>query len=235
MANVFIRTVILYILIVALMRLTGKREIGQLELTELVTAFMISELASYPISNNSIPLLYGVIPAVTLVCLEVFLSFISVKSRSFRKLIAGNALMLVRKGNIDQAQMNQARITIEELVSAMRTAGISCVSNIEYAFLEPNGTISVLPKAAEAPPTAKDLGVCPPNTGIEHSLIVDGTLDRKELASLGLEERWVEKQLRQNGCSTLSQVFYMGVNDLKEVFVVRKAPKQPAKNQNGGR
>ena len=73
MANVFIRTILLYLLIVVLMRITGKRQIGQLELTELVTAFMVSELASYPISNNSIPLLYGVLPAISLICLEVFL------------------------------------------------------------------------------------------------------------------------------------------------------------------
>ena len=157
MLNIFIRTLILYTLIVVLMRLTGKRQIGQLELTELVTAFMISELASSPITNNSIPLLYGVIPAVTLVCLEVFLSYISLKSRTFRKLIAGSALPLINDGKIDKAQMNKARITVEELISAMRMSGICCVSEVKYAFLEPSGNISFLTKAAKSPPTSEDL------------------------------------------------------------------------------
>ena len=159
MINVFLRTVIMYIIIVALMRLTGKRQIGQLELTELVTAFMVSELAANPISDNSVPLLYGIIPAMTLVSLEVFLSYISLKSKTFRRMVAGNALALINKGNIDIKQMNNARITVEELLSAMRSAGISCMSNIEYAFLEPNGTISVIPKASENPPSSMDMGI----------------------------------------------------------------------------
>lgn len=225
MINVFIRTVIMYIIIVALMRLTGKRQIGQLELTELVTAFMVSELATDPISNNSIPLLYGIIPAMTLVSLEVFLSYISLKSKTFRRMVAGNALALINKGNIDINQMNNARITVEELLSAMRSAGISCMSNIEYAFLEPNGTISVIPKASENPPTAKDMGISVDEPGIEHAVIVDGNINYKELQSLGLSENWMYSQLKKQGFNDKSQVFYMGVNELKEIFIVKNKKK----------
>ncbi len=224
MANVFIRTVILYILIVALMRLTGKRQIGQLELTELVTAFMISELASYPISNNAVPLVYGILPAVTLVCLEVFLSYFAVKSRTFRKLVAGNALMLVRKGMIDKAVLKKARITVEELISAMRMAGISALGDVEYAFLEQNGTISVLPKAAKSPPTAADLAVQVDETGIEHAVIIDGLIDEKELACLGVTHTWLTKVLAQKGIKSEKDVFYMGIDDKKNVFLVKQKP-----------
>lgn len=230
MANVFIRTVILYLLIVALMRLTGKRQIGQLELTELVTAFMISELASYPISNNSIPLFYGVIPAVTLVCLEVFLSYISIKSRTFRKVIAGSALALVKNGKLDQAQMNRARITLEELISAMRMAGISHLSDVGYAFLESSGTISVLPKAASAPPTASDMSLNVPENGMEHVLIVDGKTDEKELNSLGLEKRWLERKLKENGYTSPQEVFFMGFDDgQKSIFDTQRAARRENK------
>ena len=208
MANVFIRTVLLYVLIVALMRLTGKRQIGQLELTELVTAFMISELASYPISNNSIPLFYGVIPAVTLVCLEVFLSYISIKSRAFRKVVTGNALALIKNGTLDQAQMNRA--------------GISHLSDVGYAFLESNGMISVLPKAANAPPTASDLNRNVPENGMEHILIADGKIDEKELRSLGLEKRFLERKLRENGYTSPEDVFFMGLDDAKNLYLIRK-------------
>lgn len=227
MANVFIRTVLLYVLIVTLMRLTGKRQIGQLELTELVTAFMISELASYPISNNSIPLFYGVIPAVTLVCLEVFLSYISIKSRSFRKAVTGNALALIKNGTLDQAQMKRARITLEELISAMRMAGISHLSDVGYAFLESNGMISVLPKAANAPPTASDLNRNVPENGMEHLLIADGKIDEKELRALGLEQRFLERKLRENGYASPEEVFFMGLDDTKNLYLIRKEEPKP--------
>lgn len=222
MINVFIRTVILYLLIVALMRLTGKRQIGQLELTELVTAFMISELASRPIDDNSVPLLYGIIPAITLVCLEVFLSYLSIKSRSFRKLVAGNALALIRKGKLDKNQMNKARITVEELVSAMRCAGVSSLKNIEYAFLEPNGTISVITKAPESPVTARAMEIDVPEAGIEHPVIIDGNIDHAELKRLGIDEKFILNKLRENGYRSDEQIFYMGVDDLLEVNIVSK-------------
>lgn len=222
MANVWIRTVVLYILIVLLMRLTGKRQIGQLELTELVTAFMISELASYPISNNSIPLLYGVIPAVTLVCLEVFLSFASVKSRRFRKALTGNALALVKNGKVDEAQMTRARITLDELLSAARMAGVAQLSDVSYAFLEPCGTISVLPKAESMPPSAADLGRATNEVGVGHALILDGQIDSRELQSLGLGERWLLKTVRQNGYTSEKELFYMEINDRKELFFIRR-------------
>ncbi len=220
MINVIVRTFILYFLVVALMRLTGKRQIGQLELTELVTAFMISELAANPISNNSIPLLYGVLPAIILVALEVFLSYLSLKSRRFRKLIAGSALPLVKKGKIEKGQMNKSRITVEELVSAMRSAGVSCMGNVEYAFLESNGTISVIPKASESPPTAKDMKieVCEP--GIEHSVIIDGNINKAEMRELGIDEKWIDNKIRENGYGSVSEIFYMGVNELKEIYII---------------
>lgn len=222
MVNVFIRTVILYAVIVVLLRLTGKRQIGQLEITELVTAFMISELASSPITDNSIPLLYGVIPAVTLVCLEVFLSYAAMKSRKFRRLVTGRALPLVYKGKIDKEQMNKARITVEELLSAMRCNSISCMSDVEYAFLEPNGTISIIPKASESPPSSKDLKVKISEKGIEHSIIVDSDISKEELKNLGKNIEWLEKKLRENGFKNVSEVFYMGVNELDEIYIIGK-------------
>ena len=225
MINVFVRTVILYMLVVALMRLTGKRQIGQLELTELVTAFMISELVANPINDNSIPLLYGIIPAISLVCLEVFLSYISIKSRSFRKLVAGNALALIRKGKLDKDQMNKARITVEELISAMRCAGVSNLKSVEYAFLEPNGTISVLTKITESPATVGDLKLNVPESGIEHPVIIDGNIDYAELKRIGTDEAFVLEKLKENGYKSINQIFYMGINDLYEVNIVSKEEK----------
>lgn len=222
MINIIIRTVVLYIIVVALMRLTGKRQIGQLELTELVTAFMISELAANPISDNSIPLLYGIIPGIILVCIEVLFSFISIKSKIFRKMLSGTALALVKKGKLDKQQMEKARITIEELISAMRISGTPGMSEVEYAFLEPNGTISIIQKATELPPSSKDMNIKVDEPGVEHPIIIDGNINKTELYTLGVNEVWLGKKLKENGFKNINDVFYMGVNDLLEVYVVGK-------------
>lgn len=226
MLNVLVRTVILYSAVVILMRLTGKRQIGQLELTELVTAFMISELAANPISNNSIPIAYGIIPAAVLVCLEVFLSFASIKSKRFARLLAGNALLLINKGKIDIVTMTRARITVEELASAVRCSGSSGLSEVEYAYLEPNGTISVIPKAKNQPITPSDLDFKVNEKGIEHIVVSDGVCDKEELKKIGFDEAWLEKTLKADGIKNICDVFYMSVNDSHDTYIVRRDNKK---------
>ena len=221
----FVRTVLLYFITVLIMRLTGKRQIGQLELTELVTAFMVSELASMPISNNAIPLLYGVVPALTIVCLETFLSYASVKSHFLRKLLEGSELALIRKGKIDVKLMNRARITVDELKSAMRLAGITSLGSVEYAFLESNGNISVIPKSSEAPATAGDLGINIPEKGVEHSLIIDGEVLEKELRGCGYTNEKLTERIKSEGYASAKEVFYFGADDLGNVFIIGKERK----------
>ena len=172
----------LYILIVLLMRVSGKREVGQLELTELVTTFMISELASIPITNNNIPLLYGIIPTVTLICLEVFLS-------------------------------------------SLRVLGYSDISSVYYAILEPSGSISVIPRCTERPPTAKELCVAVEESGAEHIIISDGVLNAAAMNRMGFDFKWLNSQLSKNGCKSVSDVFYLGVDDLNKVTLVQKEKK----------
>jgi len=218
----FIRTVILYVVIVALMRLTGKRQIGQLEITELVTAFMVSELASSPITDNTIPLLYGIVPSITLICLEVFLSYASLKSRPFGKLLEGSELALIKKGRLDEKQMNKARITVEELKSALRTEGIASFSMVEYAFLESNGTISVIPKARELPLPAKYEKSDIKETGIDHAIIIDGKIIDRELEEVGVTKEKVGKMIAERGYKSIREIFYMGIDDGGETYIVGK-------------
>ena len=220
MANIFLRTVILYIFIFVIMRITGKRQIGQLELSEFITAFMVSEFATYPVSNSATPLLYGVIPSITIVSLEVLFSFITIKSRFFKKIAAGDALALIKKGKIDKKQMSDARISFDELTSAMRLSGVSCLANVEYAFLEPNGSISIIPKANNTPPSAKDLDRTVCENGIEHSVIIDGKLNESELSSLGFDKSKIYGILSQNGFSSEKDVLYMGIDDMRNVCII---------------
>ncbi|MCR5353111.1 MAG: DUF421 domain-containing protein [Clostridiales bacterium] len=234
MANVFLRTVILYVFVLIIMRITGKRQIGQLELTEFVTAFMISEYATQPVSNSAIPLLYGVIPCVALVSLEVIFSFVNIKSRFFKRFTTGNALALIRKGKIDRKQMENARISFDELTSAMRLSGLSSLSDVEYAFLEPNGNISVIPKTSSSPPSAKDLNANVKECGVEHSVITDGKLNVKELSSAGESKEGIYGILSENGFESEKDVLYMGIDDTKNVYVVKKDGNALSLRKNGG-
>ncbi len=221
MANIFIRTVILYLLLVMFLRLSGKREVGQLELTELVTTFMISELASIPITNNNIPLLYGIIPAATLICLEVFLSFAGLKSAAFSKLMSGTPAILISKGVLSKKELFNSRLTLSELMSSLRVLGVSQISDIEYAILEPSGKLSVIQKAKDLPPSREDMKIKAVEKGIEHLIVSDGMVMKHNLAECGLDEKWLEKTLRSKGFKSPKEVFFMGINDAGEITVIK--------------
>ncbi len=222
MANIFIRTIILYLLLVLFLRLSGKREVGQLELTELVTTFMISELASIPITNNNIPLLYGIIPAATLICLEVFLSFAGLKSAAFSKLMSGTPAILISKGELSRKELFNSRLTLSELMSSLRVLGVSQISDIEYAILEPSGKLSVIQKANQLPPSREDMKVNTVEKGIEHIIVSDGKVMKHNLAECALDEEWLEKTLKSKGYSCPKEVFFMGINDAGQITLIKK-------------
>lgn len=225
MANIFIRTIILYILLFALLRLSGKREVGQLELTELVVTFMISELASIPITNNNIPLLYGIIPAITLICLEIFVSFASVKSKTLSRLLSGTPSVLVDKGKLNQREMFASRLTVSELMSALRVMGVSSLSDVQYAILEPSGDLSVITKSQSSPPSAKDMNIKVKESGIQHTLISDGVVSKKQLKDCSKQEKWLTDYLKKQGINSPKDVFFMGLDDDGEITLILKETK----------
>jgi len=229
MANIFIRTIILYLLLVLFLRLSGKREVGQLELTELVTTFMISELASIPITNNNIPLLYGIIPAATLICLEVFLSFAGLKSAAFSKLMSGTPAILISKGVLSRKELFNSRLTLSELMSSLRVLGVSQICDVEYAILEPSGKLSVVQKAKDLPPSREDMNIKTVEKGIEHIIVADGKVMKHNLAECGFDEKWLKKTLASKGCKSHKEVFFMGINDAGQITVI-KSEKGKGKN-----
>ncbi len=222
MSNIFIRTIILYILLFALLRFSGKREVGQLELTELVVTFMISELASIPITNNNIPLLYGMIPAITLICLEIFVSFASIKSKSLSRLLSGTPSVLVDKGKLNQREMFISRLTVSELMSALRVMGVSSLSDVQYAILEPSGNLSVITKVCKTSPSAEDMDIEVKENGIQHTLISDGIVSKKQLKDCSKDERWLESYLKEHGINSPKEVFFMGLDDAGDITLILK-------------
>lgn len=221
MITALCRTVILYFLIMLGLRLMGKRQIGELEPSELVLTMMISDLATVPMQDFGIPLLAGVIPILTLLSLSLLLSQLSLLSLRFRELMCGTPTVLIRNGQIQQEAMRKNRYTLDELLEQLRGQGCASVEEVQYAVLENSGQLSVLPWARAKPPTAENLGLTPQEGTLPTVLINDGRVLRKNLRRCGYDASWLEAVLRQEGRSA-GEVFLLTVDETGKIFCVPK-------------
>ena len=224
MLTILLRTILVYVILIATMRFMGKRQLGELEISELVTTLLISEIASLPIIDQSIPLMYAVIPLVTILTFEIALSVILLKCPRLKNLASSRPNVLIRHGQLDQKELQRNRISVDELISEIRQAGFPTLEEIDYAIVEQNGKISVLPKKSTQPPCAKDLGVQVSESGIVHALIEDGHENRYNLRLLGLDRAWLAQELKKRGV-TLQEVFFLGRDDAGSLYWIEKERK----------
>lgn len=222
MLILFMRTAILYIFVVLTMRVMGKRQIGQLEPFELVIAILIADLAAVPMEDKDIPLLHGILPIFLLLFFQVFFSYLSLKSIRFRRLFDGTPDILIRNGRIDEEAMYQSRYTLEELLGQLRTKGYVNPSDIEYAVLETNGDVSVIPKSQKRPVNPSDLGIPTAYEGLPTPLILDGHLVKENLRSVGLSVSWLKKELARAGVGETKEVFLALLDTQGELYVQTK-------------
>ena len=219
MITALLRTVILYFLIMTGLRLMGKRQIGELEPSELVLTMMISDLATVPMQDFGIPLL--VIPILTLLSLSMLLSQLSLLSLRFRELMCGTPSILIRNGKLQQDAMRKNRYTLDELLEQLRGQGCLSVEEVQYAVLENSGQLSVLPWAKAKPPTAEDLGLTLEEDTLPTVLINDGRVLRNNLRLCGRDEVWLQKILKQEHCTT-KEVFLLTVDENGKTLCVPK-------------
>ena len=146
MAVIFIRTVIIYILLLAVMRLSGKRQIGEIQISELVTTFLLSDIASYPLTDPGISLLNAVVPILTIIPLEIIFSFLTTKNNRVKKILDGNPSIVILHGKVQKKEMTRVRLSMDDLLCELRLKDIPSVADVDYAILEHNGQISVFPK-----------------------------------------------------------------------------------------
>lgn len=222
MINAVIRTIILYFIIIVGIRLMGKRQIGELEPSELVLSLLIADLAAVPMQDFGIPLLMGVIPILTLLCLSTILSVLTVKSIRFRALLCSRPSIVMQDGKILPREMIKNRFTVDELMEELRVAGVTDLSTVKYAVLETTGRVSVLPYARDCPATAQDLGLSTSDPGLPMAVISDGRVLSQNLKQRGLDQAWLEEQLRTNGISSPRQVFLMTVDERGQVYLIKK-------------
>ncbi len=221
MLVLFFRTIIIYFSLILFLRLTGKRQIGEMQVSELIIAFLLSELATAPLSDQKLPLSYAIIPIVVLVSLEVLLSFLVTKSVLLKRLLDGTPSILVHNGIPDQRELLRARISVEELLGQMRLKGIARLEEVAYAFLEHNGQISFLSTVRSRPPSAQDTGESVCESGTSHLLIVDGKVSHKALTLLKKDEAWLQALLRRRGVR-IEEVFLCTADDADSVVLVRR-------------
>lgn len=222
----FVRTIILYLLIIIGVRLMGKRQVGELEPSELVLALLIADLAAVPMQDFGIPLLSGIIPILTLLCITMIISLISMKSVTFRALICGRPSIIVENGILHQREMAKNRFTVDELMEELRMKGITDISTVKYAILETNGQLSVLPFSQQTAPVRQDMNIESKETGLPLVIINDGRVLEHNLKLRGYDKAWLKKQLLKYGAKKPADVYLLTADESGTVYY---APKESIK------
>ena len=192
---VFVRSIFLYIVVLIVMRFMGKREISQLQPFELVISIMIADLATTPMSETGVPILYGIIPILGLLMMHIIISVLNIKSIRIREIICGKPRILMYRGKIDEKAMIKENFTINELQERLRVNGIFNLEDVEYAILETSGQITVIPKPNKRGTTPEDFGIEPEYVGISYDLVIDGKVMTENLVKLGKDYRWLKRQI----------------------------------------
>ncbi len=214
------RTVILFILIVASVRLMGKRTIGELQASELVITMMLADIAAVPMQDIGIPLLSGIVPMAILVVMEIFLSGAMLKSTAISRFISGSPVMVVHKGVINQSALRRLRMTNADLFEELRKQGIFELDMVSCAIVETDGTLSTLKKPEEEPPSCKVLGISQPSS-ITLPIVSDGSPDNDAMQNVGWSMEQINQKLWENKLE-LSEVFLMTAGEDGSYGIVKK-------------
>ena len=208
MLTVFVRSVIIYILLALILRMMGKRQVGELEITELVAALLLSELAAMVIDDSEKPLLYSIIPILCILFIEVMISFAVLKIPLFKKIFEAKPSILIRRGKLDERELARMRISLEELLGELRLKGVGCIDTVEYAIMEQNGQISVFVRD-ENP------------RGIDHLLVIDGEIDSDGCKDARCTPAFIEKTAKKEKCH-VKDIFLLTVDDRKKTTIIKK-------------
>ena len=217
----YIRTVILYLILIAVIRMMGKRQIGQMEPSEFVVTMLVANLASIPMQDGGIPLYSGLVPILTVLGLELVLSALSMRSIGFRRLLCGKPVILIDNGRILQDNLRSTRITLDELTGHLREKDVLDVTTVQYAILETDGNLSVFPYPEHLPASAKAAGIRLKKQHLPITLAADGCLYKHNLSVAGKSQAWVDKLLREKD-TALKDVLLLTVDDSGKTILLRK-------------
>ena len=214
-------TVLIYLFLLIVIRLMGKRQIGELQTSEFIITILLSEIASAPITTEQFPLVHGLVSVLILLALELLISSALLRFNGLKRLFYGSPSIVIRRGVIDVREMRRNRMEIDELLSELRQKGFSDPSDVYYAILEDNGKLSVFPAASKAPAVPADLNLTPDEHGIAHVCVVDGRVIDKNLALVGWDRARLDRELARRSLD-VSHVFVFTVDDLGQITCVKK-------------
>ena len=217
----YIRTIILYLVLIAVIRTMGKRQIGQMEASEFVVTMLVANLAAIPMQDSGIPLFSGFVPIVTVLGVELVLSTLSLRSIRFRKLLCGKPVILVDNGKIIQENLRRTRVTLDELTGHLREKDVLDIRSVQFAILETNGNLSVFPYPKHKPASAKEAGVQVKSQSLPLTIISDGVLLEDNLHLAKKDVVWVEKVLQQQQ-ATLQDTWLLTVDGSDKILFYRK-------------
>ncbi len=203
---IFYRTIALYLGVLIVIRIMGKREVGQLSPFDLVVAIMIAETAAISMEDLNKPLIIGFVPILTLMIAEIIFSFVCLKFNWIRKLITGEPSILIDKGVIMENEMRKIRYNVNDLLAQLRGKDVFNINDVEYAILEPSGDLNIILKAAKRPLTPADINLTPPDHGLPLPVIFDGEVQENNLRKLGKDKAWLKKKLADKGISHYKSV-----------------------------
>lgn len=193
----FVRAIVLYIIVLIVMRLMGKREISQLQPFELAISIMIADLASIPMTELGIPITNGIIPILGLLSMHLVISVLNMKSIKFREVICGKPSILIYRGRIDEDALIKERFTINELEERLRGNNIYSLGDVEYAILETSGQVTVIPKPSKRNTIPEDFNIEPEYEGIPYDLVIDGIVMEDNLKKIGKDYNWLKKEVKK--------------------------------------
>lgn len=224
MLVIFVRSIILYLIILIVMRLMGKREIGQLQPFELVIAIMIADLASIPMTEGGVPISNGIIPILGLLIMHLIISIINMKSIRMREIICGKPSIVIHRGKIDEQMLKKERLTINELEERLRGNNVNTIGDVEYAILETSGQLTVIQKPNKRNVIPEDFKIMPDYEGIPYDLVVDGVVMEDNLQKIGRDYEWLKKATRQFGFSP-EQALIVTFDGKGQIFCQKKEEK----------
>lgn len=221
MYTIFFRTLLIYVLITLLIRAMGKRQVGELDMSELVTTLLLSQIASLPIEEPEIPLLHAIIPILLIVAIEIIITALKGKVKLLKKIFEGKPSVIIDRGKINQKEMSRMRLTLDELLSEIRQQGFGDPADVYYAILEENGKFSILPRAEKNGLTPADAGIGVKETGCALPIICDGEIKGANLKKSGKDEHWLSAVCQKENCRP-DEIFLLTVNEDNQVRLTKK-------------
>ncbi|HWQ71721.1 MAG TPA: DUF421 domain-containing protein [Desulfitobacteriaceae bacterium] len=222
MSIVIIRTFILYAIVVLVLRMLGKRQIAQLQPFELVVIIMISELAAVPSGDIGIPLISGIIPILILLISGITLQYLTLKSEKARSIICGKPTILIDKGKILETEIKRIRYNISDLLEQLRIKNIPNISDVEYAILETNGEMSVIPKSQKRPAIPEDFQIAPKYEGLPLTLIMDGLVQAENMKKANVDLQWLQREMKKQQLTSFDEVLLASLDSAGALFIQGK-------------